>query len=212
MINAILKYPLFYRLYQKTVRTKYSEYDFIQYVFSKLNAKIRMLDLCCGDSFILNFVGKYVEDYLGADNNQKYLNHSEKKWPKFNFLNMDLTDRKNLEKLKELSPNFIFINGAIHHLNDETDKTIISIILSEFKQSFFLSVDPIHHNNKLINSVMLALDRGKHIRNEGHYRELMKGYKSFIIDDFYKMSFQNIFHYQNFELKQMYLDWKNTLK
>ena len=59
---------------------------------------------------------------------------------------------------------------------------------------------------------MLALDRGKHIRNEGHYRELMKGYKSFIIDDFYKMSFQNIFHYQNFELKQMYLDWKNTLK
>ena len=71
MINAILKYPLFYRLYQKTVRTKYSEYDFIQYVFSKLNAKIRMLDLCCGDSFILNFVGKYVEDYLGADNNQK---------------------------------------------------------------------------------------------------------------------------------------------
>ena len=109
MINAILKYPLFYRLYQKTVRTKYSEYDFIQYVFSKLNAKIRMLDLCCGDSFILNFVGKYVEDYLGADNNQKYLNHSEKKWPKFNFLNMDLTDRKNLEKLKEFSPNFIFI-------------------------------------------------------------------------------------------------------
>ena len=171
-----------------------------------------MLDLCCGDSFILNFVGKYVEDYLGADNNQKYLNHSEKKWPKFNFLNMDLTDRKNLEKLKEFSPNFIFINGAIHHLNDETVKTIISIILSEFKQSFFLSVDPIHHNNKLINSVMLALDRGKHIRNEGHYRELMKGYKSFIIDDFYKMSFQNIFHYQNFELKQMYLDWKNTLK
>ena len=78
MINAILNYPLFYRLYQKTVSTKYSEYDFIQYVFSKLNAKIRMLDLCCGDSFILNFVGKYVEDYLGADNNQKYLNHSEK--------------------------------------------------------------------------------------------------------------------------------------
>ena len=33
-----------------------------------------MLDLCCGDSFILNFVGDYLSDYLGADNSDKYIN------------------------------------------------------------------------------------------------------------------------------------------
>ena len=32
----------------------------------------------------------------------------------------------------------------------------------------------------------------------------MSNYESLIIDDFYKMSFQNIFHYRNINLKKLY--------
>ena len=30
-----------------------------------------MLDLCSGDSFILGYVAKYVDEYIGIDNNEK---------------------------------------------------------------------------------------------------------------------------------------------
>ena len=36
------------------------------------------------------------------------------------------------------------------------------------------------------------LDRGKFIRNKFEYEELMNSFESFILDDFYKMKFQNI--------------------
>ena len=43
----------------------------------------------------------------------------QKKWKKFNFLKLDLNDPESLEKLKSFNPNFYFINGAIHHLDDK---------------------------------------------------------------------------------------------
>ena len=41
MINFILKYPLLYRFYQKTVRSQYSEYDFFKFIFLNLKEKIK---------------------------------------------------------------------------------------------------------------------------------------------------------------------------
>ena len=77
MINLVLKYPLLYRVYQKSVRSRYSEYDFIKFIFSKLDTKdLKILDLCCGDSYILNFIKDYIKDYLGVDISNKYLDFS----------------------------------------------------------------------------------------------------------------------------------------
>ena len=71
-----------------------------------------------------------------------------------------------------------------------------------------MSIDPLKNNNSLLNSIMIKLDRGKFIRNKSHYAELMKSFESFIINDFYKMNFENIFHYKNFNLKEFYQNWK----
>ena len=43
------------------------------------------------------------------------------------------------------------------------------------------------------------------------YEKLMNSFESFIIDDFYKMKFQNIFHYKNFDLKKLYNIWKREI-
>ena len=212
MIELILKYPLLYRIYQKSVRTRFSEYDFIKYIFSKLELKdIRVLDLCCGDSYILNFIKDHISDYLGVDNSDKYINFSKKKWEKFKFFKLDLNKNDSIEKFKSFKPNFIFINGAIHHLDD---KTVVNTnkFVDEFKESIFLSVDPIYDNNKIVNTIMLKLDRGKYIRTKNEYKNLMKNYNTFVIDDFYKMSFKNVFHYKNFDLVKLYYNWKTSLK
>ena len=209
MINFLLKNPSIYRFYQKTVRAKYDEYDFFKFIFKQSNFNnIRMLDICCGDSYILDHINEFIDDYLGADNNDKYLKQCKNRWKKFNFINLDLNDTESLNRLLEFKPNFIFLNGAMHHLEDKTMKSINSFIKSNFDESYFLSVDPIKNNNGLLNNVMIKLDRGKFIRNKFQYAELMNSFESFIINDFYKMNFENIFHYKNFNLKEFYHNWK----
>ena len=61
------------------------------------------------------------------------------------------------------------MNGAIHHLDD---KTVVNTnkFVDEFKESIFLSVDPIYDNNKIVNTIMLKLDRGKYIRTKNEYK------------------------------------------
>ena len=212
MINFLLKRPLIYRFYQKAIRKKYDEYDFFKFIFKQKNFKnIRMLDICCGDSFVLEYLSEFLDDYLGIDNNPKYLKQCKNRWNRFNFINLDLNDKQNIDNLLEFKPNFIFINGAIHHLDDETVKSINSLIQNNFSDSYFLSVDPIKTNNRLLNTMMIMLDRGKFIRNKLQYSQIMNSYRSFIIDDFYKMSFQNIFHYKNFELEELYHNWKKEI-
>ena len=212
MINFLLKNPSLYRFYQKTVRKKYDEYDFIKFIFEKKFFKnIRMLDICCGDSYILEYINEFIDDYMGIDNNDKYLNQCKKRWKNFNFFNLDLNNLKNIDEFLKFKPNFIFVNGAIHHLNDETVKSINSFIVKNFSDSYFLSIDPVRNNNNFLNNVMIKLDRGKFIRNKVQYEELMNSYESFVVNDFYKMDFENIFHYKKFNLKEFYYNWKKEI-
>ena len=212
MINFLLKNPSLYRFYQTTVRAKYSEYDFFTFIFKQNNfKKIRMLDICCGDGHILEYINEFIEEYVGIDNNDKYLEQCRSRWKKFNFINLELKDNINIDPLIEFKPNFIFINGAIHHLDGKTVKLINSFIKSNFSECYFLSVDPVRYNNALLNKIMIMLDRGKFIRSKSEYAELMNSFESFIVDDFYKMKFQNIFHYKNFDLKELYQQWKKEV-
>ena len=212
MINFLLKNPSLYRFYQKTVRAKHSEYDFFKFIFKQKNFKnIRMLDICCGDGHILEHVNEFITEYMGLDNNDKYLEQCRNRWRKFNFINLELNDKANIDRLLEFKPNFIFINGAIHHLDNATMKSINYFIKSNFSECYFLSVDPVKNNNALLNKIMIMLDRGKFIRSKSEYAELMNSFESFIVDDFYKMKFQNIFHYKNFDLKELYQQWKKEV-
>jgi hypothetical protein len=210
MINAILKYPLFYRLYQKTVRKNNHEYDLFKFIFSQISKdkKIKMLDLCSGDSFVLNYVGDYIDEYIGVDNNEKYLSKLKSKWPNFKFINSNISGLDSLSILNNYKPDIIFMNGAIHHL-DNGIMNSINLFISKFEKTIFLSVDPIKYKNKLLNKIMIFLDRGKFIREKEEYKNIMSDYNQFITDDFYQMSFQNVFHYKNIDIEKMYNDWKN---
>ena len=168
-----------------------------------------MLDLCCGDSYVLNYINNNVENYIGIDNNSNYLKNSGLKYPKFKFINSNI---ENIEKIKDLNLNeidFIFLNGAIHHLSDNIVENLLNFLDKKFPNAKYLTIDPIIDNNKLLNKIMINFDRGDFIRNTNEYKILMKRIDTLITDDFFIMSFKLIFHYKNIDLEEIYTNWKN---
>ena len=208
MKNLILKFKFFYRLYQKVIRRRRSEYDFIRYIFNQ-TGKVNVLDLCCGDSYVLNFIYNNIENYIGVDNNGNYLKKSKLKYSKFKFINSNI---ENINKIKELdltNIDFIFLNGAIHHLNDNVVENLLSFLNKRYPNAKYLTIDPVIYNNKFLNRMMIDFDRGDFIRDSNKYKILMKKFDSLITDDFFVMSFKLIFHYKNIDLVKIYRDWKN---
>ena len=88
----------------------------------------------------------------------------------------------------------------------------MNIRISVFEKNIFLSVDPVRYNNNLLNKIMVFFDRGKYIRSDIEFKKIMSNYNQFIVDDFYQMSFQNVFHYNNIDIPKLYNDWKNLIK
>tara|TARA_B100001027_G_C16225477_1_gene311930 strand:- start:298 stop:936 length:639 start_codon:yes stop_codon:yes gene_type:complete len=209
MKNLILKFKFFYRLYQKVIRKRRSEYDFIKYVFNQ-DGKVNVLDLCCGDSYVLNFINNNIENYIGVDNNENYLKNSKSKYPKFKFINSNIENISKIKELDLIKIEFIFLNGAIHHLNDEIVENLLSFLNKKYPNAKYLTIDPIIHNNKFLNKIMIDFDRGDFIRDTNKYKILMKKFDSLITDDFFIMSFKLIFHYKNIDLEKIYQNWKNT--
>ena len=209
MKNLILKFKLFYRLYQKVIRRRRSEYDFIEYIFNE-TGKVNVLDLCCGDSYVLEYINNNVENYIGVDNNKNYLKNSELKYPKFKFINSNIESINEIKELELNSIDFIFLNGAIHHLNDDIVEKLLDFLSKKYPNAKYLTIDPIIYNNKFLNRMMIDFDRGDFIRDSNKYKILMKKFDSLITDDFFIMSFKLIFHYKNINLEKIYKDWKNS--
>lgn len=210
MIDILLRHSFFYREYQKIIRRKNNDYNFYKYIFHNINIKkLSVLDIGCGDSFILNYIQNDIDKYFGIDSNQKYLDTSKKNFNRFNFYNLDLSNIESLDILKKENINFIFLNGVIHHLNNKETKTLINYLEINYPNAIYLFIDPVCSNNKLINKLMIKLDRGKYILNPKEYKKILKNFNQLIINDFFKMEFKIIFNYKNFDLKTMYNNWKN---
>ena len=71
---------------------------------------VNVLDVCCGDSYILDYIKNSINNYVGIDNNSNYLKNSKKKFPKFSFINSDIEKIHKIKKLNRSKINFIFIN------------------------------------------------------------------------------------------------------
>jgi len=202
---------LLYRSYQKIVRSNHSEFDFFKFIFNKLNNKIgnlNVLDICCGDGHILNFVHENLNTYTGIDYNKNYLKHCKVRWPNFNFIKLNLLSFNNFKKLNLDKINVIFLNGVIHHFENSMLIRLMKNLTNLFPNAYYIMADPVIYNNNLLNKIMIQYDRGKFIRSKSEYKIVMNKFDSFIVDDFYKMSFKTIFHYKNFNLNNLYKVWK----
>ena len=53
----------------------------------------------------------------------------------FKFINADISKLSELNQIENFNPDIIFMNGAIHHLDDKL--TEINLFISRFDKSMF---------------------------------------------------------------------------
>lgn len=205
-MEFLLNKTLFYRTYQNIIRKKKNDHNFNKFIFENINEKkINVLDVGCGDCHILNYISPLVNNYTGIDNNENYLNSSKKKWKKHKFIHSDFN--KNLKSLENHDINFVLIFGLLHHLNDFTSSNIVNKLLDIYPNAYYLIVDPVIDNNNFLNRIMINNDRGKYIRSKKKYKSFLPSFNQLIVDGFYHMSFKYIYHYKQFNLKNIYNLW-----
>ena len=132
----------------------------------------------------MNYINENVLDYIGIDNNINYLESSRLKYPKFKFINSDLENVDKILKLENKKIDFIFLNGAIHHLNDKVVLNLFTYLEQNYPKAKFLTIDPVIDKNKFLNRLMIKFDRGNFIRNITDYEKIMKKFNYLITDDF----------------------------
>ena len=147
----------------------------------------RISDIGCGPADILRFVDANClpEFYLGLDINRNYLETAKQNALKKNisscFLEIDLeslsSDKKSqinfIGVMEKYSINTVLLLGVIHHLTDESVKSLLSILGKSATVETIITQDITFLPNNFINNIFARLDRGEFVRTPDVYDELL---------------------------------------
>ena len=165
-------YSIFYRIIQR-ILLKRSFYDDFLNVLKTENIK-QIVEIGCADSIILKKLNKDI-NYDGFDVVDDFIEKSKKKYLKnknYNFENKSIHEI-NFDKYDK-EKTIILLIGVFHHVNDD----YIKIFLEKTKFFKVYGVDAVRLNDqKFFTKILLDLDKGKFIRSEKRYKDLLEGYK-----------------------------------
>ena len=147
----------------------------------------RIADIGCGPADILRFVDANClpEFYLGLDINGSYLQTAKQNALKKNipscFLESDLEslsfDKKSQSNLigiiEKHSINTVLLLGVIHHLTDDSVKSLLKILGNSDTVETVITQDITFLPNNFINNIFAHLDRGEFVRTPEVYNQLL---------------------------------------
>lgn len=173
-------YSYFYSLIQKTILKKNFYIDLIQVINKHKVSEI--IDIGCADSSILQHTDdKYL--YYGYDLDSYFTNKSKSKYKnnnKLQFYNQSV-DEINFGKF-DPEKSIIVLAGLLHHIDDSQIKRFVDRT-ENFKIITFDAVKLAGQKN--ITKLLMALDRGKYIRNLDNYKKLLPHFDFFIAKNKY---------------------------
>lgn len=165
-------YSIFYRIIQR-ILLKRSLYDDFLKVLKTENIK-QIVEIGCADSIILKKLNKDI-NYDGFDVDDDFIEKSKKKYLKnknYNFENKSI-HKINFDKYDK-EKTIILLIGVFHHVDDD----YIKIFTEKTKFFKVYGVDAVRLNDqKFFTKILLDLDKGKFIRSEKRYKDLLEGYK-----------------------------------
>ncbi len=165
-------YSIFYRIIQK-ILLKRSFYDDFLRILETENIN-QIVEIGCADSIILKKLSKDIY-YDGFDVVDGFIEKSKKNYSKnikYNFENKSIHEINFAKYNREKT--IILLIGVFHHVSDD----YIKIFLEKTKFFKVYGIDAVRLNDqKFFTKILMDFDKGKYIRSEKHYKDLLDGYK-----------------------------------
>jgi SAM-dependent methyltransferase len=169
LILSILSNPRIYDLLQKIMGGTGPQ-GFVS-DFIRPNKDDYILDLGCGTARILEYLPNVT--YVGYDSDEKYIEYARSKYGNLGSFNIGYIQNTNINKLSKFDT--VIMLGVLHHLDDESVKSVLKLIHGVLKPSGRLvTMDPTFiKGQSLISKILVNLDRGKNVRTPDQYQFLI---------------------------------------
>jgi SAM-dependent methyltransferase len=173
-MKKLLSFAWIYQLYQWLVgANKYSRLfadEYIRYIDGQ-----SILDIGCGPADILHYL-PLDADYTGIDLSQHYVAKARIAHPKQRFICGDIGDPDF--PLPDQLFDTVFLIGVQHHLDDEVVHTMFEFAQRKLKPGGrMLCLEPVWISGQgVIERWFMRNDRGKYIRDESGYVNLMRAH------------------------------------
>jgi 2-polyprenyl-3-methyl-5-hydroxy-6-metoxy-1,4-benzoquinol methylase len=137
--------------------------------YLKPAAGCRVLDIGCGNADLADLLPNGVS-YLGLDNNPRYIESAKQRG-----INVIEASVDELGSLGYDPFDVVVAIGLLHHLDDPTAADLIRDVAKVLSPSGHLvTVDPVNHpNQSYVSRTIMRFDRGKFIRREANYADLI---------------------------------------
>jgi cyclopropane fatty-acyl-phospholipid synthase-like methyltransferase len=170
--RSILSHPVVYQTYQRLIGIDIAFKKYINEII-KPQPDCRILDIGCGEGYILNFLPPDVT-YVGYDLSSSYIDYARKKFGnRGTFINERVS-----EMTIDSSPLFdiVLATGLLHHLNDEEGKELFRIGASCLKPGGFMYTydNAYAKGQSIIAKYISSKDRGQHVRYPDQYHAIGK--------------------------------------
>lgn len=171
-LHSILSIPIVYSLFQKMLGADEHTRQFVDKEVRPVSG-MAVLDVGSGLSDVLAYFP--AVDYWGFDINASYIAHAKNRYRnRGNFFCKLLTD-DDLAAMPKF--DIVLLSGVLHHLDDSEAKNLIYLAYQSLKpKGRLVTLDAcIVPKQNPIARFMMSQDRGRNVRNEQGYRQLVEG-------------------------------------
>jgi 2-polyprenyl-3-methyl-5-hydroxy-6-metoxy-1,4-benzoquinol methylase len=171
-VYKFLNFPLIYNCWQYIMGGEKARATIAE-KYIKAQPGERVLDIGCGTGTLFELMGKKI-NYVGYDISEDYINFAKKKFKNETNAKFYCT-RVNEIELFEKDFDVVIAIGILHHLDDEEALRVLELANMHLKQDGrFILCEPMWiQNQNRFAKLMLSIDRGKAIRNEEQYTNML---------------------------------------
>ncbi|MFD3002759.1 class I SAM-dependent methyltransferase [Pontibacter toksunensis] len=168
--RSVLSHPIVYQTFQRLIGIDLAFKNYIKDII-KPDANCRILDIGCGEGYILNFLPKDIT-YVGYDLSASYIDYAKKRFgSRGTFINERVNEMTNT---KNSLYDIVLATGLLHHLNDEEGKNLFKVGASCLRPGgvMYTYDNTYCQGQSLLARYLSSKDRGQHVRYPEQYCEI----------------------------------------
>jgi SAM-dependent methyltransferase len=169
VVGALLKFSSLYQALQDFAGAQ-GGINTLTRDYLRIPAGSKVLDIGCGTGYFRKYLPDSVE-YVGIDVNPRYIAKAEQTVKNGRFYVIG----ERADVIPEREFDFSLFIGVLHHLANDVALNSLRLAASCLKEEGTLyALEPVRYEGQgVIETVLMSLDRGKHIRTTDKYRELL---------------------------------------